>query len=51
MEELLLTGLFAGVGALVLIDTVLFPQESEVARIPDDDFEKSLGNRSGHRED
>ena len=51
MEDVLLSSLFAGVAALVLIETVLWPKEGEAARIPDEATEKSLKTRADRFDD
>ena len=45
MEQMLLSALSVAAVAVVLIETVLLPGEREVARIPDDETERSLESR------
>lgn len=45
MEQMLLSALSVAAVAVVLIETVLLLGEREVARIPDDETERSLKSR------
>lgn len=51
MEELLLSAVSVAAVAIVLIETVLVPESREVARIPDQETESALKNRSRSLED
>jgi hypothetical protein len=46
MEEVLLSALGVAAGAVVLIETLLIPNQGEKVRIPDDDTERYLKDRS-----
>lgn len=51
MEEMLLSAISVAAVAVVLIETVLVPGSREVARIPDEETEQALKNRSRSLED
>ena len=51
MEQMLLSALSVAAVAVVLIETVLVPGNREVARIPDDETECNLRNRSNSLDD